>query len=456
MSGYGFSKDFIFGAASASYQIEGASKIDGKGESIWDDFAHKKGKIKSNHNADIACDHYHLYKKDVSLMRELSLDAYRFSIAWSRVLPDGEGKVNQKGVDFYKNLTDELLEQGVTPYATLFHWDLPLALQRKYKGFASRKVTDLYADYVEIMVKALGDRVQNWMTINEPWEFSCFGHLLGTHAPGRKSFSAYFKVMHNLLLAHGKGIQRIKSIAPKSKAGIVLSMTPIYPVNPESKKDVKATMLANQFFNYIALDPLYKKEYPQPLWKKARLFRPKIHKGDMEIISTPTDFIGLNYYSREKAKWNRFVPVINAAISGAQLPETDFINKQGEQRTSMGWEIFPQGMEDCLEIIKSYNNPPVFIAETGAAFEDKIEDDGSIHDSLRQSVFDLHLKAISNSMKNGSDIKGCFLWSLTDNFEWAGGFTKRFGLIHVDYETQIRRIKDSGYWYKKIIMDAKT
>jgi len=450
-----FPKDFIFGAASAAYQIEGAMDTDGKGPSIWDEFTHKKGNIKFNHNADVACDHYNRYKEDVSLMKELSLDSYRFSIAWSRILPEGEGKVNQKGLDFYKKLVDEMLEKGIDPYATLFHWDLPLALQKKYGGFASRKVTDLYADYTEIVVNALGDKIKNWMTINEPWEFSCFGHLLGTHAPGRKSFSAYFKVMHNLLLAHGKGVQRIRSIAPDAKVGIVLSMTPIYPQNPKSKKDQKATMLANQFFNHISMGPLYNGKYPQPLWKKAALFRPKIKKGDMEIISTPTDFLGLNYYSREKAKWNRFIPVINADISGEELPERDFINEKGEQRTSMGWEIFPEGMGDCLEIVKSYGNPPVIIAETGASFEDTVEKDGSVHDKLRIDVLDKHLRAISTAMDNGSNVKGCFLWSLTDNFEWAGGFTKRFGLIHVDYETQKRIIKDSGKWYKKLIQNTK-
>lgn len=449
-------KDFRFGAASASYQIEGAIDRDGKGPSIWDDFAHKKGKIRFNQNADRACEHYDRYKEDVALMKELSLDSYRFSIAWSRIMPEGEGKVNEKGLDFYKRLTDELLEKGITPYATLFHWDLPLALQKKYKGFANRKVADLYADYAEVMVKALGDRVKNWMTINEPWEYSCFGHLLGKHAPGRKSFSAYFHVMHNLLLGHGKAVQRIRQVDNDAKVGIVLSMTPIDPVNPDSAKDRKAAHLANQFFNDIALSPLYRGEYPQPLWNKARLFRPKIQQGDMDIIQTPTDFLGLNYYSREKASWNRFMPIINANITGEALPDTEYIDAEGKQRTSMGWEIYPKGMEGCLDTIRSYTpDTDIFIAETGAAFDDVVTEDGKVHDPLRIEVLESHLEAVARSIKKGSKVKGCFLWSLTDNFEWAGGFTKRFGLIHVDYETQRRIIKDSGYWYRQLIEETR-
>lgn len=444
-------KDFIFGASSAAYQIEGAINEEGKGPSIWDEFTHKKGKIKFDQNADTACDHFHRYKEDVQLMKDMSIDNYRFSIAWSRIMPEGEGQINQKGLDFYKKLIDEMLEKGITPHATLFHWDLPLALQKKYKGFANKTVTDLYADYTEVTVNALGDRVKNWMTINEPWEFACFGHLLGTHAPGRKSFSAYFKVMHNLLLAHGKGMQRIRSLAPDAKAGIVVSMTPIYPVNPESKKDLKAADLANQFFNRITLDPLYKGEYPTELWKKAILFRPKVTQEEMDIISTPTDFIGLNYYSREKAKYNPFMPIINADITGEELPEKAFIDAEGKQRTSMGWEIFPKGMEVCLETIRGYGNPPVYITETGAAFDDYVDTEGKVKDPLRIAVIESHLEAIGQSIKDGSNVKGCFLWSLTDNFEWAGGFTKRFGLIHVDFKTQKRIIKDSGLWYKDLI-----
>jgi beta-glucosidase len=444
-------KDFLFGAASAAYQIEGAAREDGKGLSIWDEFAHKKGKVRNNQNADVACDHYHRYAEDVALMKEMGLRAYRFSISWPRVMPEGRGAVNEKGLDFYSRLVDELLKNNITPWPTLFHWDLPLALQKRYKGFAHRVTADLYADYIAVVVKKLGDRVKNWITINEPWEFSCFGHLIAKHAPGRMSFGAFFHVMHNLLLAHGKGMQVIRALAPDAKAGITISMTPVHPLT-EKSGDAKAAMLANQFMNHISLGPLYKKAYPQPLWRRAWPFRPKILPGDMDLIAQPADFMGLNYYSTEQASRAFYVPVIQANITGADVPDAQYVDGNGEQRTSMGWKIRPEGLYECLDIIRrEYGNPVVYITETGAAFDDAVSPDGRVHDGIRIDFLAKYLNEARRAMDDGSRLKGVFVWSLTDNFEWAAGFDKRFGLIHVDFSTQKRVIKDSGLWYRDLI-----
>jgi len=444
-------KGFLFGAASASYQIEGAAREDGKGLSVWDEFAHRKGKVRKNQNADTACDHYHRYAEDVALMKEMNLQAYRFSISWPRVMPEGRGAVNERGLDFYERLVDELLKNGITPWPTLFHWDLPLALQKSHKGFANRVTADLYADYAGVVVKKLGDRVKNWITVNEPWEFSCFGHLIAKHAPGRMSFRAFFHVMHNLLLAHGKGMQVIRALAPDAKAGITISMTPVHPLT-ESPGDARAAKLANQFMNHITLGPLYKKAYPQPLWKRSWPFRPAIRPGDMDLIATEADFVGLNYYSTEQASRAWYMPVIQANITGADVPDAQYVDENGEQRTSMGWKIRPQGLYECLDIIRrEYGNPVVYITETGAAFDDTVAPDGAVHDAIRIDFLTRYLNEARRAMDDGSRLRGVFVWSLTDNFEWAAGFDKRFGLIHVDFATQKRVIKDSGLWYRDLI-----
>jgi beta-glucosidase len=452
---YNFGKQFIFGAATAAYQIEGARNEDGKSDSIWDSFSHKKGTILNNDNGDVACDHYHLYKDDVALMKKIGINSYRFSISWTRVIPDGDGAVNRKGLDFYKRLTALLIENGITPFATLFHWDLPLSLQKLYGGFTNQKCIDAFCRYTEKTVSALRGTVKNWITINEPWEFSCFGHLIGKHAPGTHSFGDYFKVMHNTLLSHGKAVPIIKSIDDKLKVGIAISMTPIHP-SSEKERDRRAALLANQFMNHVTLKPLYHGEYPKELWKNGFLFRPKITGEQMRIISTPIDFLGLNYYSREHASYNPFIPVIRANISGEKVPERQYVDAEGRQRTSMGWEIYPEGLSECLSLIRdSYGNPPVYITETGAAFDDEVSGDGKVHDSLRVDFLRKYFHESEKAIKRGSDLRGIFVWSLLDNFEWAAGRAKRFGLIYVDYATQKRIIKDSGIWYRDLIRNQE-
>ncbi|GAB1483156.1 GH1 family beta-glucosidase [Treponema sp.] len=455
MHSNGFDKDFVFGAATAAFQIEGAESLGGKGPSIWDTFSKTRGKIRNNDTAEIACDHYNRIEEDVALMKSLGLNAYRFSLSWPRLMPEGEGRINEQGLAFYNKLINELLKNNITPWVTLFHWDLPEALQKKYKGFQNRKLIDLFAEYTRFAVESFGDRVKNWISINEPFEFSCFGHLLGTHAPGRHSPKAYFHVMHNLLLAHGKAVRIIKKTYPESKVGIVISMTPIHPAT-DKPKDKKAAKMANQFMNDITLLPLYRGSYPEELWKRAILFRPRIEEGDMDLITTKTDFIGLNYYSREKAKYDFFMPIIHASISGTDPDQKQCIDSEGKQRTSMGWEIYPEGLYECLTKVKDIgNNPDIYITETGGAFDDELGADGKVRDPLRVDLLKQYFGQGLRAIEAGVNLKGIFVWSLMDNFEWAEGRAKRFGLIYVDYKTQKRTLKDSAYWYKSLIGETR-
>ncbi|MCD1655538.1 beta-glucosidase [Treponema zuelzerae] len=457
-----FPKEFIFGASTSAYQIEGCPSADGKGPSIWDSFAHRKGKIKNRDTGDIACAHYDFWREDAELMRKLGLDAYRGSISWSRILPDGTGTVNRKGLDFYSRLADGLLEAGVQPWFTLFHWDLPLALQRR-GGFANRDCACWFADYAEIVAGALGDRVKNWFTINEPFEFSCFGHLLGTHAPGLRSPWKYFSVMHHLLLAHGSALERIRSVRPDNKAGIVLSYT---TVEPRSKKpgDARAAFLADQFMNRITLDPLLKGRYPEELFRAARIFAPRIKDGDLALISKSADFVGLNYYSRETAFRDVLTPVFGFSVTGK-----DGGGRRDDSigRTSMGWEVYPRGLYDLAKLLQTeYGNPPAIIAENGAAFEDLVENrlseyafspffsgdqERSVRDVERVRFLQEYIGSLGKAVSEGADVKGYFVWSLLDNFEWAEGYRPRFGLVRVEPATLRRTVKDSGFWYAELI-----
>ncbi|BCY19334.1 beta-glucosidase [Leptolinea sp. HRD-7] len=445
-----FPPGFVFGAASSAYQIEGAVNVDGRGPSVWDTFSHTKGKIRNSDNGDIACDHYNRMAEDVALMKSLGLKAYRFSIAWPRIYPDGEGQVNQKGLDFYSRLTDLLLKNDITPFPTLFHWDLPQALQTRYNGFENRAVSSLFADYTETVVRALGDRVVNWTTLNEPFEFAALGHFLGQHAPGKTSLPAYFRVMHHLLLGHGMAVERIRAVAPQCKMGIVVSLTPIHP-QTDTDKDRQAAMLANQFLNHITLSPIYKGSYPEPLWGRTRLLHPAVKEGDMSLISQPIDFLGINNYQREFATFRWYVPFLQMDISGSDIADTEFV-RDGVQHTSMGWEVYPQGIYECLRLLKDeYNNPPVYITENGAAFDDRPLEDGTVNDPLRVQFLDSYIRKAHQALEEGCDLRGYFVWSLMDNFEWAAGYSKRFGIVYVDYATQKRTVKESGRWYKGLI-----
>ncbi len=448
-----FRRDFVFGAATAAYQIEGAWNADGKGPSIWDAFAHKHGKIKTGENADIACDHYNHYEQDVAIMKELGLDAYRGSIAWARILPEGSGEVNQQGVDFYSRLTDSLLEAGIAPWYTLFHWDLPLALQKKLGGFRNRDIAEIFADYAEVVVRALGDRARNWITINEPFEYAFFGHVLGAMAPGLKNPLAYFPVMHNVLRAHGAALGRIRAISPGATVGITLSQTPVVPES-STPLDQRATEVADAFLNHIDLCPILKGTYPPTLLDRAHTLFPRILPGDMESISQPVDFIGLNYYTRERASHAWYVPFLHAWVSGKDAAPGEF-EKDGVQYTAMGQEVYPEGLYSLAMMMKTeYGNPPVIITENGAAFEDRLEGD-EVHDPKRTSYLRTYLEALSRAIAEGADVRGYFVWSLLDNFEWAQGTRPRFGIVYVDYPSQRRVVKDSGRWYARLIRASR-
>ena len=443
-----FPKDFIFGTATSAYQIEGSWNVDGRGPSIWDTFSHLGDKTKGD-TGDTACNTYQDPATDIEIMQSLGLDAYRFSISWSRILPSGEKGVNQKGLDYYSRLVDQLLEKNIKPFPTLFHWDMPQALQDKYKGFASRETAYLFADYCETVVKALGDRVKNWITLNEPWEHAALGHLMGEHAPGKTNPAACCRVSHHQLLAHGLAVERIRSLAPEAKVGITLSQTLVFPES-EHPKDRQAARLANQFFNQYFLDGLYKGKYPDPFWKKIRLFHPGITAGDMQTISTPTDFLGINYYSREYAAYKWYIPFFNFWVNTKE-PAEDGFSENGKDYTAMGWEVYPQGLYDLLISLKeNYGNPPVYITENGAAYKDEVINT-QVDDPKRIQYLQQHFDKAAQALQDGVNLKGYFIWSLIDNFEWAFGFKKRFGLVHVDHQTQKRTPKSSAYWLKDLI-----
>lgn len=448
-----FPRGFLFGTATAAFQIEGSPLADGKKASIWDTFTHQNGKIPSGTTADVACDTYREPERDIALMSDLGLNAYRFSVAWSRVIPNGKGQVNQKGLDYYARLVDMLLERKITPFITLYHWDMPQALQDSNGGFAGRDTCAIFADYAAVVVKALGDRVKHWITLNEPWEHAALGHLLGDHAPGKRNPWTYMRVAHHELLGHGLALQAIRAIDPDAKVGITLSQTPIFPAT-QDPKDVKAAALGDQFFNDFYLDGLYKGVYPEPLWSRVRLIRPRIGSDDMRIISAKTDFLGVNYYSREYARAAWYVPFLGAWVDQVDTSAGERV-VDGYQYTNFNREVYPRGFYDRLIYIKERcGNPPVYITENGASFTDVLED-GKVHDPLRVSFLEGYMGEAAHAARDGVDLRGYFIWSLMDNFEWREGYTKRFGLVYVDFETQARLIKDSGFWVREMIQNQK-
>jgi beta-glucosidase len=446
-----FPPNFLFGTATAAFQIEGSPDADGKGKSIWDVFTHTPGKVRTTENADIACNAYCDPERDLALMTELGLNAYRFSIAWSRVLPSGRGQVNQMGMDYYSRLVDLLLERHITPFITLFHWDTPQELQKLCGGFAGRDMAYYFADYTEVVVKSLGDRVRHWITLNEPWEHAAFGHLLGNHAPGHHNPFTYFRVAHHQLLGHGLALERIHNIAPHASAGITLSLTPIYPATSDSR-DIAAAKVVNQFFNGFFLDAIFKGLYPEPLWKKIGIARPKVGVDDMNIISHPVDFLGVNYYSREFARSAWYVPFIGAWVNEMPVYDREQVIN-GMQYTNAGREVYSPAFYDLLMLLKNeYGNPRMYITENGASYTDVVEN-GQVHDPLRIAFLESYMEAAAQAVRDGVNLHGYFIWSLLDNFEWNQGFSKRFGLVYVDHATQQRIIKDSGHWVQRLIQD---
>ncbi|MBK8418847.1 GH1 family beta-glucosidase [Candidatus Villigracilis saccharophilus] len=433
MAIYKFPHNFLWGAASASYQVEGAWNEDGKGESIWDCFSHTPGKIEDHLTGDVACDHYHRFEEDIALMRQLGLKAYRFSIGWARVLPKGRGLINPKGLDFYDRLVDTLCAANIEPFLTLYHWDLPQALQEE-GGWENRNTAYAFSDYSALMVKRLGDRVKYWTTFNEPSVVAFNGNMTGDHAPGNQDPRIAYQVAHHLMIAHGLGMKAIRSVNSKVEAGIVLNLWMADPAT-DSPEDIAAAETAWDRSETLFLDPIFKGHYPLAVYDLVGENMPKIQDGDMALISQELDYVGINFYSRN---------VISAAEKIDRV--------QGAEYTEMGWEVCAPAFRRMLvKINNSYKLPPIYITENGSAFNDEVSADGKIHDPRRLDYLKQHFIQTRLAMQDGVDVRGYMVWSLMDNFEWGHGFTKRFGLIRVDYETQKRTIKDSGEWYGKVI-----
>ncbi|RZF29695.1 beta-glucosidase [Paraburkholderia sp. UYCP14C] len=435
MSTYRFNEDFIWGVATSSYQIEGAAHEDGRGPSIWDAFCNVPGKVVNGENGDVACNHYHLLEEDLDLMAELGVKAYRFSIAWPRVQPTGRGAFNDKGLAFYERLVDGLLERDIQPFATLYHWDLPLSLQHTQNGWENRDTAYRFADYARKIGSVLGDRVASIATHNEPWCTAWLGNATGYFAPGNADLKKAAHVAHHLLLSHGLALQALRADGVKAPLGIVLNQSPADGAT-DSPEDQAAASLEYAKFVRWYMDPLFKGEYPAEAleWYGANGPQDVILSGDFDVIGTPMDFLGVNYYTR-----------IFASASGDKRPPGAL------GFTDMDWEVYPQGFTELLTRINAdYKLPPIYITENGCAAKDVLAN-GRVHDAERVRFYDLHLAALADAVKQGVDVAGYFAWSLMDNFEWASGYDKRFGMVYVDYASQERTLKDSALWYRDVI-----
>jgi beta-glucosidase len=450
-----FPTDFVWGAATSAYQIEGAVSEDGRGLSIWDTFVRQPGRVVNGEHAEVAIDHYHRYRDDVRLMADLGLGAYRFSVSWPRIQPDGSGAVNAKGLDFYSRLVDELLGRGIDPWVTLYHWDLPQALEDA-GGWPSRETSKRFADYAAVVHDALGDRVSNWSTVNEPWCSAFLGYASGEHAPGRRDPAQAVHAAHNLLLAHGLASQAMRAQRADTKIGGCVNL---YAITPQtgSEADQDAARRIDGLQNRFFLDALLKGSYPADVLEDLGEMGEFVQDGDLDVISTPLDKLLINYYSRFTVSGTP-----GGAASAAAAPtdagspwvgsEHGSFVEGGRPVTDMGWEIDGSGLGEILRrLVAEYPRIPLVISENGAAFHDVVDADGVVHDRDRVDYIDLHLRTCHAAIEAGIPLEGYFAWSLMDNFEWAWGYGKRFGLVHVDYETQLRVPKESALWYSGTI-----
>ena len=431
-----FPTDFAWGAATAAYQVEGAVAEDGRGESIWDRFTATPGKILNGDDGGVACDFYHRYPEDVRLMRNLGLDAYRFSIAWPRVLPEGRGRVNQAGLDFYDRLVDELLANGIEPFATLYHWDLPQALEER-GGWPERETVEAFAEYAEVVVARLGDRVRRWITQNEPWVIAWLGYATGQDAPGRTSEPDAVAAGHHVLLAHGRALEILRRDVPGAEVGITIDLVPMHPLS-SSEADVDAARREDATRNRWFLDPVLLGEYPTEGLERFWHMLPEIGVDDMAAISAPIDFLGINYYRRH---------IVRADPSGHPL----VVEPADAELTGMGWEVYPDALHELLcRLRDEYDLPPLYITENGAAFPDN-RTNGTVDDPQRASYIERHVDAVARALDDGVPLAGYFVWSLLDNFEWSRGYSQRFGIVYVDFETLERVPKASYAWYRDFI-----
>ena len=445
-----FPAGFSWGAATAAFQIEGATHEDGRTDSVWDTFARTPGKVLGGDTGDPACDHYHRMPQDVALLAELNLDTYRFSTSWARVRPDG-GPPNQKGLDFYSRLVDELLAKGIRPWLTLYHWDLPQALEDQ-GGWTSRDTAYRFADYAQTVHDALGDRVPTWTTLNEPYCAALLGYAGGQHAPGRTEPRAAVAAVHHLLLAHGLGVQVLRDAGvggETGSVGITLNLLPVSPADHASAADVDVARRVDGLQNRIWLDPVLRGRYPDDVLEDLAPYgvREVVQDGDLETIGAPIDVLGVNCYftfTMRAAEQPRLPSEWVGAETATDTPE-------GLPVTAMGWEVEPSGLRDMLlRLQDEYPGTPLVVTENGAAFDDEVAPDGAVHDEDRRSYLEGHLRAAHEAIEAGVDLRGYLAWSLLDNFEWAFGYSRRFGIVRVDYETQERTVKDSARWYAEV------
>ncbi len=437
-----FPKGFVWGASTASYQIEGAWEEDGKGESIWDRFSHTPGNIVDGSSGDVACDHYHRYPEDIRLMKELGLKAYRLSVSWPRVLPAGKGRINPKGLDFYERLVDALLAAGIEPFLTLYHWDLPQKLQEA-GGWANRETVGHFEAYAEAVSGRLADRVHNWMTHNEPWVAAFVGHLYGEHAPGIKDLKTALQAAHHILLSHGRAVPLLRAGGDRrTRVGIVHNLEWVNPFS-EREEDLAAARRHDGAFNRWFVDPLFKGSYPQDMleWYGDKI--PRMEQGDLETIAAPIDFLGINYYTRRTIAHDEQGDFIKVKrIRYHFIPHANF-----EQ-----WEVNPEGLYLLLRRVhRDYGEPELYVTESGTPLGEEVRPDGTVADPGRLEYLKRHFAAAWHAIQEGVKLRGYFVWSLMDNFEWACGYTKRFGLTYVDYATQKRTVKQSGRWYAEVI-----
>ena len=435
-------KDFIWGTATSAYQVEGAAFIDGKKASIWDDFVRLPGAIKNNDTADVACDQYHLYKDDIKLLVDLGVQAYRFSISWPSILPDGVGTPNIKGIDYYKKLLDALIEKNITPYVTLYHWDLPSALQ-KQGGWPCRDILSWFEEYVDVVTSQLGTRIQNFIVLNEPSVIAYVGHYEGVHAPGIKDAAAMYATMHHLNMVHGQSYRQIKAALPAATVASTYTHFPIYPID-EKPESLKAAELMRAIWSDGFFEPQFRGTYPKAI---SDAMSPFIQTGDMEVCKASGDFLGINHYCPDYAKYVE--EEIPARLSFAH--NAGKIDPVGT--TDLGWPIVPNGLYDTLFDLKErYAPKEIIITEGGGAFNDEPDEKGHVNDQRRIAYYEAYLEAAARSYQAGVPLKGYFAWSFLDNFEWAEGFGPRFGIVHVDYQNGLKRTpKDSFYWFQSLI-----
>lgn len=443
-----FPKGFIWGAATSAYQIEGATEEDGRGESIWDRFARSDSRIEDGSTGDVACDHYHRWQEDVALMKRLRLGAYRFSVAWPRVFASGRPPRNPRGLDFYDRLVDELLAQGIAPYATLYHWDLPQKLQDE-GGWASRTTAEAFVDYADVVTRRLGDRVKAWITHNEPWCAGLVGYQVGRHAPGLRDWNAALAGSHHLLLSHGWSLPAVRRNSPGAEVGIALNLSPTVPAS-DSEADEDACRRHDGYMNRWFLDPMFRAQYPRDMWNEYEelgyLAKGFVRHGDLAAIATPIDFLGVNYYNRTVARSDRIPEAENRPRKVFLAPESEW--------TDMGWEVYPLGLFEILDRVRrDYAPRKIYVTENGASYGEGPVPGGRVPDPKRVRFVRDHLLAARRSIDAGVPLAGYFLWSLLDNFEWERGYTQRFGITWVDYATQKRIPKDCALWYSGVIKE---